>query len=76
MALLLAMQLQLYLNSWVVIRMPRGGAREGAGRPLTGGELRKQRQLRATEEEWQIIREFSQILKKDKERAKRMLETE
>ena len=56
--------------------MPRGGAREGAGRPLTGGELRKQRQLRATEEEWQIIREFSQILKKDKERAKRMLETE
>ena len=49
--------------------MPRGGAREGA-------ELRKQRQLRATEEEWQIIREFSQILKKDKERAKRMLETE
>ena len=56
--------------------MARGGAREGAGRPLTGGELRKQRQLRATEEEWQIIREFSQILKKDKERAKRMLETE
>ena len=45
----------------MVIRMPRGGAREGAGRPLTGGELRKQRQLRATEEEWQIIREFSQI---------------
>ena len=40
--------------------MPRGGTREGAGRPLTGGELRKQRQLRATEE-WQIIREFSQI---------------
>lgn len=60
----------------MVIRIPRGGAREGAGRPLTGGELRKQRQLRATEEEWQIIREFSQILKKDKERAKRMLETE
>ena len=33
--------------------MPRGGKREGAGRPLTAGELRKQRQMRATTEEWE-----------------------
>ena len=43
--------------------MPRGGKRLGAGRPLEAGEFRKQRQLRATENEWEIIRAFSQILK-------------
>lgn len=56
--------------------MPRGGIREGAGRPLTAGEVRKSRTLRATEEEWEKIREFARILKDDKERALRMLETE
>lgn len=52
-----------------------GGRREGAGRPHVD-EPRKQRQLRATEVEWEIIKEFSKILKKDPERAKRMMETE
>ena len=54
----------------------RGGAREGAGRPkgTTKPEgVRKQRQLRAYDEEWEIIKEFSRILKKDPERAARMM---
>ena len=42
--------------------MPRGGARPGSGRPKVK-ELRKQRQLRATEAEWDLIRRFSRILK-------------
>ena len=43
--------------------MPRGGRREGAGRPLTAGEVRKQRQLRATTEEWQLIQRFEKLIK-------------
>lgn len=43
-------------NNW-------GGRREGAGRPLTAGELRKLRSLRATEHEWQLILRFAKILK-------------
>lgn len=57
----------------------RGGAREGAGRPkgTTKPEgVRKQRQLRAYDEEWKVIKEFSRILKRDPERAARMMETE
>ena len=46
-----------------------GGKREGAGRPLTAGTPRKQRTLRASDEEWDIIREFSALLKKDKQKA-------
>lgn len=42
-----------------------GGARAGAGRPLTGGEVRKQRQTRATDAEWEIIKEFCKLLKKE-----------
>ena len=53
----------------------RGGRREGAGRPPVA-EPRKQRQLRATEEEWEIIKEFTKILKKDKAHALRMMKTE
>ncbi len=56
-------------NNW-------GGKRKGAGRPLTAGVVRKQRQLRATDEEWEIIKEFSKILKKDKAHAERMMKTE
>lgn len=43
--------------------MPRGGKRPGAGRPLTAGEVRKQRQLRATDDEWKIIQRFAKIFK-------------
>ena len=54
----------------------RGGTREGEGRPKVTTKpegVRKQRQLRAYDEEWEIIKEFSRILKKDPERAARMM---
>ena len=41
----------------------RGGKREGAGRPLTAGVLRKQRQTRATDEEWELIKRFDKLIK-------------
>lgn len=55
----------------------RGGKREGAGRPVGSVSekgVRKQHQIRAFDEEWEIIRAFSRIVKKDPERAKRMME--
>ena len=54
-----------------------GGARKGAGRPkgMTKQEgTREQRQLRAYDDEWEIIKEFAHILKYDPKRAKRMME--
>ena len=54
--------------------MPRGGKREGAGRPLKAGELRKQRQLRASTEEWELIRKFEKLVKYgDKDACKKFL---
>ena len=54
--------------------MPRGGAREGAGRPKVE-EKRKQRQLRATDDEWELIRRFSRILKyTDKDACKNFVD--
>lgn len=41
----------------------RGGKREGAGRPLTAGVVRKQRQTRATDEEWELIKRFDKLIK-------------
>ena len=54
-----------------------GGARQGAGRPRTApdGQLRKQRQTRASDGEWDMIRAFAAIVKKDPARAERMLKT-
>lgn len=43
--------------------MSRGGKREGAGRPLTAGEFRKQRQLRAANDEWELIQRFAKLVK-------------
>lgn len=40
-----------------------GGKREGAGRPLTAGERRTLRGLRATDEEWRLIQAFEKALK-------------
>jgi hypothetical protein len=40
-----------------------GGAREGAGRKSLG-ETSKARTLRATDEQWEIIKEFARRLKK------------
>lgn len=54
--------------------MGRGGKREGAGRPKVE-ELRKQRQLRATDDEWELIRRFSRILKhKNPDACKKFLD--
>jgi len=51
----------------------RGGARPGSGRPrMAEEEKRKMRATRATDDEWEVIREFSQLTKKlgvDKARA-------
>ena len=41
----------------------RGGKREGAGRPLSAGEPRTGRNIRATDSEWQIIKNFAEIVK-------------
>ena len=53
-----------------------GGRREGAGRRkgTTKSEgVRKQRQLRAYDDEWEIIKEFARILKRNPARARRMM---
>lgn len=52
-----------------------GGKREGAGRPLgtTKEIVRKTRSLRAFDDEWEIIKEFTKIVKKDKQLAIKML---
>ena len=41
----------------------RGGKRLGAGRPLTAGEARKQRQTRATDDEWELLKRFDKLIK-------------
>jgi|GEM_PF-1396204 len=43
--------------------MPSGGKRDGAGRPADYGIARKNCTMKATLEEWQIIKDFAQILK-------------
>ncbi len=51
--------------------MSRGGARIGAGRPIEGEELKKNRTLKATTSEWNLIQEFAKIIKHgDKQAAK------
>lgn len=55
--------------------MPKGGRREGAGRPLTAGELRKQRQMRATTDEWDLIQRFAKLVKYgDKQACQKFLD--
>ena len=46
--------------------MARGGAREGAGRPkgsTSVEEVRKNRTMRATEEEWEVIKLMAKKVK-------------
>lgn len=52
-----------------------GGKREGSGRKSTSpeGVPRKQHQLRASESEWEKIRIFANIVKKNPELADKML---
>ena len=55
--------------------MPRGGRREGAGRPFLEGEVRKQRQLRAKADEWEMIQRFAKLVKYgDKAACKKFLD--
>lgn len=49
--------------------MGRGGKREDAGRPLTAGELRKIRGLRASDYEWQLIQQFAKMVKHGDKKA-------
>lgn len=56
----------------------RGGKREGAGRPK-GTErgvdvTRTQRNMRAFDDEWEMIKEFATIVKKDPAKARTALD--
>lgn len=54
----------------------RGGVREGAGRKRILPEderFRKIRSIRASDSEWETIRAFDKILKKNPERAAQMV---
>ena len=55
-----------------------GGKREGAGRPLgtTKEIVRKTRSLRAFDDEWDLIKEFTKIVKKDKQLAMKILSSQ
>ncbi|WP_288773188.1 hypothetical protein [uncultured Megasphaera sp.] len=57
-----------------------GGKRPGAGRPRGSTKeisvQRKPHQVRAYDDEWAIIKAFASIVKKDPERAIRMMKTE
>jgi hypothetical protein len=52
-----------------------GGKREGAGRrpKAHDGTERKMRSTRASDEEWELIKEFAQLLKDSPEKAKKIL---
>lgn len=52
-----------------------GGKREGAGRrpKAHDGTERKMRSTRASDEEWEIIKQFAQLLKDDPERAREIM---
>mgnify|MGYP007070093316 CR=1 FL=1 len=51
--------------------MPKGGKRIGAGRPRIDNVERKQRQLRSSDEEWELLKAFDKILKYGDKQAAR-----
>ena len=55
-----------------------GGKRAGAGRrpAAQDGTERKMRSLRASDDEWEMIKAFAKALKDDPARAARMMKTE
>ena len=57
------------MNGW-------GGKRKGAGRPLVGDVPRKPRPIRATDEEWEVIKAFAAIVRRDIEKARELVKTE
>lgn len=52
-----------------------GGKREGAGRPKgkTAAGERKGRNIRAFDDEWELIKQFAKIVKTDRQRAEELL---
>lgn len=54
----------------------RGGKREGAGRKLTAidGMERKMRSLRASDAEWEMIKNFAKLVKDSPEQAAKLLQ--
>lgn len=53
-----------------------GGAREGAGRPKKVEGARKQHQVRAYDDEWELVRAFIKIMREDKKRAEEFVRGE
>ena len=57
-----------------MITMPRGGKRPNAGRPKSlESRERPQHQVRAFEEEWELIKIFATIVKTDIKKAEEIL---
>lgn len=54
-----------------------GGKRKGAGRPIGTKKAitRKNRSVAAFDDEWEMIRKFSKIVKKDKNAAEKFLDS-
>lgn len=50
-----------------------GGKRENAGRPKNPEGVRKQRQVRAYDDEWEMIKAFAKLVKEDKPKAAKLL---
>lgn len=59
-------------GSWGGHRPNQTGRPKGTTKPEG---VRKQRQLRAYDDEWETIKAFAHILKHDPERAARMMQT-
>ena len=51
----------------------RGGARIGAGRPKGESNPRPQNQIRAYPDEWLLIKKFAELVKTDKLKAEKLL---
>ena len=58
--------------TWGGRRANQTGRPKGTTKP---GGVRKQRQLRAYDDEWEIIKAFAKAVKQDPERAARMMKT-
>ncbi len=52
-----------------------GGARVGAGRPKNANGVRKQHQVRAYDDEWELVRAFIKIMREDRERAEKFVQS-
>ena len=60
----------------IMTEKTHGGARAGAGRPFKNDSDKKQRpqhQVRAFDEEWELIKALSKIVKTDIDKAKKIL---